>query len=249
MTHIASPPVRLLYTDRQSNRTETNNLSYVFHSGGRMPSSNQRPIDTNSKSLNELLIGFRPGERVYVFIDGSNTYNSARGLNFTIDYGRLRNVFDDNTILQRIYYFTALPSDDQQSQLRRQVDWMKHNGYSVIHKPVKEYTNGDTSLLKGNVDVELTVTALELCHHVDHIVLFTGDGDFRSLVEALQNHGKRVTVVSTTRTNPALASDDLRKQTDFFIELDQLRPYIARVDRNPTSTCVNKEDSSKQEVA
>jgi uncharacterized LabA/DUF88 family protein len=190
-------------------------------------------MSERERTLPELFEGFRPDERVFVFIDGSNTYSSARALNFVIDFGRLRKLFDEHTILQRMYYFTALPPEERQSSLRKQVDWMKHNHYTVVHKPIKEYTNGDTKekLTKGNVDVELTVSALELSHHVDHIVLFTGDGDFRSLVEALQNRGKRVTVISTTRTAPPLASDDLRKQTDFFIDLADLKPYIVREDR------------------
>jgi uncharacterized LabA/DUF88 family protein len=183
------------------------------------------------KHEQKLLGHIRRDERVYIFIDGSNTYSSARLLGFSIDFGLLRQLFDRNTRLDRAYYFTALPSEDKQSSLRRQVDWMKHNGYTVVHKPVKEYTNGDRErLLKGNVDVELTVVAMNHCFadHADHFVLFTGDGDFRSLVEALQNRGKRVTCISTVKTAPSLASDDLRKQTDYFIDLADLRPFIER---------------------
>lgn len=178
-----------------------------------------------------LFEGFRKDEKVFVFIDGSNTHSSANALNFTIDYGRLRKLFNQYMILQRIYFFTALPPDNEMSSLRRRVDWMKHNGFTVVHKLLKEYTDpiSNEKIRKGNVDVEMTVHALDLCHHVDHMVLFTGDGDFRSLVEALQNRGKRVTIVSTIRSSPPLAADDLRKQTDFFIDLYDLKPHILRV--------------------
>lgn len=198
------------------------------------------PMDTNPTSdrvsddkLRNLFSMFRPSERVYVLIDGSNTYSAAKALNFSIDFGRMRQLFDATMHMQRIYYFTALPAEDRHSWLRRQVDWMMYNGYTVIEKRAKEYINGPNgeTTMKGNVDVELAVWALTLCDDVEHFVLMTGDGDFRSLVQALQTKGKRVTAISTTRSRPALASDDLRKQVDFFIDLDDLRPFIMRTAR------------------
>ncbi len=49
------------------------------------------------------------------------------------------------------------------------------------------------------MDIELAVTAMEMAEHIDQMVLFSGDGDFRSLVEAVQRQGVRVSVVSTVR--------------------------------------------------
>lgn len=189
---------------------------------------------TGSGSLFSMI---RPNERTYVLIDGSNTYNAAKMLGFSIDYGRLYQLFDANILLQRIYYFTALPSGEKPSWLRKQVDWMKHHGYTVIDKQVKEYpsSTGEGMFRKGNVDVEFAVTALTIADNVDHFVLMTGDGDFKSLVEALQMRGKRVTVISTTKSTQPMASDDLRKQTDFFIELADLRLAIERTWDRPQS--------------
>jgi uncharacterized LabA/DUF88 family protein len=82
--------------------------------------------------------------------------------------------------------------------------------------------------IKGNMDIELAIDVLEMAEHLDHVVLFSGDGDFRRLVEAVQRKGKRVSVVSTIRTSPPMVADELRRQADNFIELDELKSQIAR---------------------
>jgi uncharacterized protein (TIGR00288 family) len=85
--------------------------------------------------------------------------------------------------------------------------------------------------IKGNMDIELAVDAMELAPHVDHIVIFSGDGDFRPLIESIQRQGVRVSVVSTTRSHPPMISDDLRRQADNFIELDELKDVLGRPHR------------------
>jgi uncharacterized LabA/DUF88 family protein len=103
----------------------------------------------------------------------------------------------------------------------------------MVTKPAKEYTDAQgRRKVKGNMDIELTVDALEIAPHVDHIVLFSGDGDFRPLIEALQRKGVRVSVVSTIRSQPPMISDDLRRQADNFIELDELKDVIGRPPRD-----------------
>ena len=89
---------------------------------------------------------------------------------------------------------------------------------------------------KGNMDIELTVNAMELAPHVDHIVLFSGDGDFRPLVESLQRQGVRVSVVSTVRSQPPMIADELRRQADNFIELEGLRDVVGRPVREDDGT-------------
>ena len=102
----------------------------------------------------------------------------------------------------------------------------------MVTKPAKEYTDSmGRRKVKGNMDIELTVDAMELAPRVDHIVLFSGDGDFRPLVESLQRQGVRVSVVSTIRSQPPMISDDLRRQADNFIELDDLKDVIGRPPR------------------
>ena len=81
------------------------------------------------------------------------------------------------------------------------------------------------------MEIELAVDAMEIAKHVDHVVLFSGEGDFRPLVEALQRKGCRVSIVSTIRSQPPMIADELRRQADNFIELNELRNVIGRSPR------------------
>jgi uncharacterized LabA/DUF88 family protein len=136
--------------------------------------------------------------------------------------------------LLRAFYYTALLENDDYSPIRPLVDWLHYNGFTMVTKPAKEYTDSQgRRKVKGNMDIELTVDAMELAPRVDHIVLFSGDGDFRPLVESLQRQGVRVSVVSTIRSQPPMIADELRRQADNFIELDELRDVIGRPPREP----------------
>ena len=172
---------------------------------------------------------FYPHERLCLFIDGANLYSAARTLGFDIDYKRLLQEFMKKGTLVRAYYYTALVEDQEYSPIRPLIDWLDYNGYAMVTKPIKEYTDSlGRRKVKGSMDVELAVDAMEASEHCDHIVLFSGDGDFRRLVEALQRRGKRVTVVSTIKTSPPMVADELRRQADHFLELEQLKAYIGR---------------------
>jgi uncharacterized LabA/DUF88 family protein len=181
---------------------------------------------------------FRPDERVVVLIDGANLYAATKGLGFDIDYRRLLAVLGAKARLIRAIYYTALIEDQEYSPIRPLIDWLDYNGYTVKTKPTKEFTDAaGRRKIKGNMDIDIAVDALELADAVDHFVLFSGDGDFRPLVEALQRRGKRVTVISTIVTQPSMAADELRRQADRFIELDSLKDEIgrARDGRGPQS--------------
>jgi uncharacterized LabA/DUF88 family protein len=69
---------------------------------------------------------------------------------------------------------------------------------------------------------------MEMAETIDHIVLFSGDGDFRSLVEAVQRKGRKVTVVSTLSSQPPMIADELRRQADHFVDLAQMRDKVGR---------------------
>lgn len=177
---------------------------------------------------------FYPQERLALFIDGANLYSAARALGFDIDYKKLLTEFSKKGILVRAYYYTALLEDREFSPLRPLVDWLDYNGYTLITKSVREFTDAaGRRKIKGNMDIEISVDMMELAPSVDHIVLFSGDGDFRRLVESVQRRGRRVSVVSSLRTQPAMVSDDLRRQADHFIELVDLQPLIAREGVSP----------------
>ena len=172
---------------------------------------------------------FYPQERIALFIDGANLYAAARSLGFDIDYKRLLDVFAKNGRLVRAFYYTALIEDQEYSPIRPLVDWLDYNGYTMVTKPTKEYTDASgRRKIKGNMDIELAIDMLEMSERLDHIVLFSGDGDFRKLVEAVQRKGVRVTVVSTVRSHPPMVADELRRQADVFLELQELSEQIAR---------------------
>lgn len=172
---------------------------------------------------------FYPNERIALFIDGANLYATAKALGFDIDYKRLLSLFRTKAQLVRALYYTALVEDQEYSSIRPLIDWLDYNGYTMVTKPVKEFTDSmGRRKFKGNMDIELTVDAMQLADHLDHVVLFSGDGDFKGLVAALQHKGKRVSVISTLQTQPPMVADDLRRQSDQFIDLDDLQDLIAR---------------------
>ena len=168
-------------------------------------------------------------DKIAVFIDGANLHATAKALGFEIDYRRLLKEFQGRGALVRACYYTAVNEDQEFSSIRPLIDWLDYNGFTVVTKATKEYfdANGRRKV-KGSMDIELAVDAMELASHVDQIVLFSGDGDFRSLVEAVQRRGVRVTVVSTISTQPPMIADELRRQTDVFTDLKELQSRIGR---------------------
>src|SRR6202140_5365749 len=172
---------------------------------------------------------FYPQERIAIFIDGANLYSAARSLAFDIDYKRLLDLFRSKGRLIRAFYYTALMENEEYSPIRPLVDWLDYNGYTMVTKPTKEFTDAfGRRKIKGNMDIELAIDVMEMSEHVEHIIIFSGDGDFRRLVEAVQRKGIRVSVVSTIRSSPPMVSDDLRRQADNFIELQDLAPNLMR---------------------
>jgi len=168
-------------------------------------------------------------DKIAVFIDGANLYATAKTLGFDVDYKRLLREFQSRGTLVRAFYYTAIIEDQEYSSIRPLIDWLDYNGYTVITKATKEYVDATgRRKVKGNMDIELAVDAMELAERIDQMVLFSGDGDFRSLVEAVQRHGVRVTVISTLATQPPMIADDLRRQADVFTDLRELQPKIGR---------------------
>jgi uncharacterized LabA/DUF88 family protein len=175
--------------------------------------------------------------RIALFIDGANLHAATRTLGFDIDYKRLLNEFQSRGTLLRAFYYTVLVEDQEFSSIRPLLDWLDYNGYTVVTKPTKEFVDSSgRRKVKGNMDIELAVDAMELAGELDEMILFSGDGDFRSLVEALQRRGVRVTVVSTIASQPPMIADELRRQADVFADLIELRAKIGRdpSDRPPS---------------
>jgi len=172
---------------------------------------------------------FDQNERIGLFLDGPNLFAAARTLGFMIDYGQLLRLFQRHGRLVRVNYYLPIAEDFATSPLRGVSDWLQYNGYTVISKPAKEYVDASgRRKIKSGMDIELAVDAMSLSRSLDHFVLFSGMGDFCSLVAALQRRGRRVSVVSTIRTQPPIAADDLRRVADQFIDLADLAPAIGR---------------------
>jgi uncharacterized LabA/DUF88 family protein len=170
-----------------------------------------------------------PREKIVLFIDGANLYATSKALGVDIDYRRLLAEFQNRAYLLRAYYYTALVEEQEYSSIRPLIDWLDYNGFTVVTKPAKEFTDASgRRKIKGKMDIELTVDALEMSPYYDHLVLFSGDGDFTALVAALQRRGKRVTVVSTLATPTPMISDELRRQADFFLDIAELVKTVGR---------------------
>src|SRR3981081_254158 len=181
--------------------------------------------------------------KIALFIDGANVYATAKTLGFDIDYKRLLKEFQSHGTLLPAFYYTAIIEDQEYSSIRPLIDWLDYNGYTVVTKPAKEFDDGEgRRRFKRNMSVELAVDAMELAEHVDQIVLFTGDGDFRPLVEAVQRRGVRVTVVSTISSQPPLIADELRRQADAFIDMAE---FQSRVGRNPSERPAPRDGSER----
>ena len=174
-----------------------------------------------------------PVEKIALFIDGANLYATTKKLGIEIDYKKLLQEFRSRGNLLRAFYYTAVVEDQEFSSIRPLIDWLDYNGYHVVTKPTKEFVdqNGRRKV-KGNMDIELTVDAMELAPHIDHMVLFSGDGDFRTLLESVQRRGVRVTVVSSLTTQPPMVADELRRQADVFLDIVELQAKIGREPQN-----------------
>ncbi len=176
-------------------------------------------------------MAFYLNERIGLFIDGANLYSAAKALEFDIDYKKLLEEFRKRGRLMRSHYYTALIENEEYSPLRPLIDWLDYNGFKVITKPTREYIDSQgKKRIKGDMDVELTVDVMEAASVLDHIVLFSGDGNFKHLIEAVQRQGCRVSIISTLKSNPPMVSDELRRQADAFVDLSDIIELVGRAE-------------------
>jgi uncharacterized LabA/DUF88 family protein len=188
-----------------------------------------------------------PDERVVVLIDGANLYSAAKGLAFDIDYRKLLEEFRKRGRFIRAAYYTALVEDQDFSPIRPLVDWLDYNGYTLVTKPAKEYTDASgRRRFKGDMDVEIAVDLLQASAYADHVFLISGDGDFVAAVEAVQRKGVRVSIVSTIKSNPPMASDDIRRAGDNFIDLADLASLVGRPPRERNEQRYDYADSDEE---
>lgn len=178
---------------------------------------------------------FYNNEKIGLLVDGHNMYGTARSLQFDIDYRKLHDLFVNKGILIRACYYTVMADEENvPSPLRPLVDWLEYNGWKIITKPMREHQDGTgAKRYRGNIIVELAVDAMDLADHVDHIVIFSGDGDFCHLIDSLQRRGRRVTIVSSIKSTPSVCSNDLRRMADNFIDMADIQSSIMRDSNKP----------------
>jgi len=176
------------------------------------------------------LFKLRPDTRVCVLIDGPHLYASSRNLGFEVDYKAMLAYFEENCNLQRAMYFTSILEGEEFNPIKRLADWLSYNGYKVVAKPIRDYTddNGERRT-KASLRVELAVELMSIPANVDHVILFAGDGDLSYAVERMQQRGQRVTVVSTIQTAVSSIANELRRGADSFVDLADVRSIIGRV--------------------
>ena len=191
-----------------------------------------------------------PEERIALFIDGANLYATARSLGIEIDYKNLKKYFAGKGRLIRAFYYTAILEEQEYSPLRPLIDWLDYNGFTLVTKPVKEFTDEHgRRKIKGNMDIEIAVDMLNISENIDHVILFSGDGDFRRLLEAVQRRGVRVTVISSHSTQPSMIADELRRQADQFIDLKDLKDLLGRPHSNGHTSNGNDHGDDEDEVS
>jgi uncharacterized LabA/DUF88 family protein len=174
-------------------------------------------------------MAFYATDKIALFIDGANLYAAAKGLNIDLDFKKLLDEFQKRGVLLRAYYYTTLVEDQDYSPIRPLVDWLDYNGFTVVTKPAKEYTDANgRKRHRGDMDIEIAVDMMEMAPHADHMVLFSGNGDFHRVIEAVQRRGVRVSVVSTLKSQPPAAADEVRRRADSFIDLADLAAIIGR---------------------
>ncbi|MFT8542797.1 NYN domain-containing protein, partial [Acetobacter sp.] len=174
-------------------------------------------------------MNLKKDEKTCLFIDGSSLYSTSRSLGFDVDYKKLLEFFAAKTHIIRAYYYAAILDTEDYSPLKPLTDWLSYNGYFLVTKPAREFTDSTGKRrVKGNMDIEIAVDMMEMAPHIDHAILFSGDSDFRRVVEAVQRQGTRVSVASSMRSSPPLIGDDLRRQADQFLELASLGANFTR---------------------
>lgn len=163
-------------------------------------------------------------KRIAIFIDGSNFNEAFKFARFRPNYQLIESFFAQEGDIVGMFYFTALPPKEVQSPIRAIMDHIQYHGWTIVSKETKTY--GGT--VKGNMDVEIVVQAWAMWEHFTDLILFSGDGDFTSMVSELQRRGRRVTAVSIHErgSDSSMMADELRRQVNKFIDLRDIKDYI-----------------------
>ena len=152
--------------------------------------------------------------RVAVFVDVPNIMYAAERERVVLDYGKVLDFIIGNREMVRASAYAPISDDpDEKLETQKFVQPFVDLGYRIVTKPLKRYANGS---IKANFDVELAIDVLTMSDRLDIVVLMSGDGDFRRLVELVESKGVRVEVVAF---GPSTAAE-LRTVADEYTDLN-----------------------------
>lgn len=165
--------------------------------------------------------------RLSIFVDGNNMFYAQQKNGWFFDPKRVLNYFnnDPNIVLVNAFWYTGLKDSQDQRGFR---DALISLGYTVRTKILKEYYDDNSGRYsqKANLDIEIVVDMFNTVDQYNHVILFSGDGDFERAIELLRSKNTHITVVSTE----GMIARELRNATDRYIDLNDIRPQIEKVD-------------------
>ncbi len=164
--------------------------------------------------------GMTERPRVGIFVDVPNIVYAAERLKISIDFGKLMEFLSRDRELVRASAYAPINDDpDAALETQRFVKPFVGLGYRIVTKQLKRYSDGST---KANFDVELAIDVLTMSDRLDIVVLVSGDGDFRRLVELVASRGVRVEVIAFGESTAA----ELRAVADEYVDI---RDHIAEL--------------------
>jgi uncharacterized LabA/DUF88 family protein len=165
--------------------------------------------------------------RLSIFVDGNNMFYAQQKNGWFFDPRRVLEHFTSEvgTTLVNAFWYTGLKDPQDQRGFR---DALISLGYTVRTKILKEYYDDSSGRYsqKANLDIEIVVDMFNTVEQYDRVVLFSGDGDFERAIELLRSKNTHITVVSTE----GMIARELRNATDRYIDLNELREHIEKVD-------------------
>lgn len=173
----------------------------------------------------------------YAFIDSQNLNLGTQRMGWKVDWRRFRQYLADKHNVTKAYMFIGYMSENESLY-----EYMHELGFLVVLKPTvdvtatpieetdqpkKTHDDKEKPTVKGNVDAELVLYAMKEMPNYDQAIIVSGDGDFFSLAEYLDEQGKLAHIMAPNWQYSSL----LKVFESKIIRLDQMRRQLAYHDR------------------